>query len=87
MLGKTDEQKKKIQDEIDNNITKMLQLSATKSPSNTAENDQNKINETNVNMPELLNEILRDAQSLSTGKHQIKLNVNVEIKQYYHLKE
>lgn len=42
------------------------------------ENDQNKINETNVNMPELLNEILRDAQSLSTGKHQIKLNVTTQ---------
>lgn len=39
------------------------------------ESDQNKINETNVNVTDLLNEMLRDAQSLSTGKHQIHLNI------------
>jgi len=39
------------------------------------ENDQRKINETNVNITNLLNEMLRDAQSLSTEKHQIQLNI------------
>lgn len=39
------------------------------------ENDQRKINETNVNITNLLNEMLRDAQSLSTEKHQIELNI------------
>ena len=39
------------------------------------ENDQKKINETNVNITNLLNEMLRDAQSLSAGRHKIQLDI------------
>ena len=39
------------------------------------ENEQNKINETIINVADLLSEILRGVESLSTEKHLIKLDI------------
>lgn len=39
------------------------------------ENEQNKINEKAVDVVSLLHNILQDAESLSAGRHQIKLNI------------
>ncbi len=67
LLGKTDEQKKKIQDEIDNNITKMLQLSATKSPSNTAEKEKK-----NTRRDELLNRKIELESQIIATEHNVE---------------
>ncbi len=39
------------------------------------ENEQNKINEKPVNVVDLLHKLLQDAESLSAGRHPIKLNI------------
>ncbi|QOJ23172.1 MAG: phosphate regulon sensor histidine kinase PhoR [Gammaproteobacteria bacterium] len=39
------------------------------------ENEQNKVSEKTVNVVSLLHDVLQDAESLSAGRHQIKLNI------------
>lgn len=42
------------------------------------ENEQNKVSEKTVNVVTLLHAVLQDAESLSSGRHQIKLNAAVQ---------
>lgn len=42
------------------------------------ENEQNKVSEKTVDVVSLLRDILQDAESLSAGRHQIKLNVTTQ---------
>lgn len=66
MVGKSEEQKKKLQEEIDNNITKILQLSAIKSPSNTNEKEKK-----NTRRDELLNRKIELESQIIAAEHNV----------------